>query len=82
VGEKPPELFEGQAQAEYEELVRQGTQTWQSLNDAATKGDQDGDYSETERLLGELKRINENYLALVLPRIEYLLVPAKKQHTQ
>lgn len=82
VGEEPPKLFDGLAQAKYEELVHRGTQIWQSLNDAATKDDRDGDYSETERLLGELKQINEDYLALVLPRIEELLVPAKKQHSR
>ena len=52
-----------------------------SLSKAAPQEDQvgTGNYPETERLLGELKQINEDFLALVLPRIEELLVPAGKR---
>jgi hypothetical protein len=39
-------------------------------------------YPETERLLAELSQINEDYLALALPRIEELLVPLEKRHVK
>jgi hypothetical protein len=52
---------------------------WTGLEEPCNEGDRTGDYSETERLLAELKQINEDYLALALPRIEDLLVPAEKR---
>jgi hypothetical protein len=53
---------------------------WNRLEDVGKEGDRTGDYTETERLLVELKEVNEDYLALALPRIEELLVPAEKRH--
>jgi len=82
LGEDPPILFEGAAQHQYEELRERGERDWNSLEDAAKQGDRTGDYSETERLLGELKQTNEDYLALVLPRIEQLMVPAAKRQAR
>jgi hypothetical protein len=77
-----PVLFEGSDQQRYEEIRDSGIQVWTRLEEAAQKGDRTGDYSETEELLAELKEINENYLALALPRIEYFLVPAEKRRAQ
>jgi TIR domain len=82
INDDPPILFDGSAQHQYEEIRHRGEQSWSGLEEAARQGDLTGDYSETERLLGELKQINEDYLALVLPRIEELLVPAKKRHAR
>ncbi len=79
LGEDPPKLFEGAAQHEYEAIRDRGQEVWTQLNEAAPIGDQTGDYSKTETMLGELKRINEDYLALALPRLEELLVPATKR---
>ena len=76
----PPTLFDGTAQHRYEEIRDRGMDTWNRLEEAAKQGDETGDYSETERLLVELKGYNEDYLALVLPRIEELVVPAGKRH--
>jgi hypothetical protein len=78
----PPVLFDGSAQHRYEEIRDRGMHTWNRLEEAAKQGDQTGDYSETERLLLELKRSNEDYLALVLPRIEELVVPAGKRRAR
>jgi hypothetical protein len=77
-----PVLFEGSAQQRYEEIRDCGNQVWTRLEEAAKEGDHTGDYSETEKLLAELKQNNEDYLALVLPRIEDLLVPAEKRRAQ
>jgi hypothetical protein len=82
LGENPPVLFEGSAQHQYEELRERGERDWNSLEEAAKQGDRTGDYSETERLLGELKQTNEDYLALVLPRIEQLMVPSGKRQAR
>jgi hypothetical protein len=78
----PPTLFEGLDQQRYENLRRHAVQDWSRLGDAAKQGDLDGDYSETERLLITLKEANEEYLELVLPRIEQLLVPEKKRRVR
>ena len=79
--EPAPILFEGFAQRSYEDLRHRGLDAWNQLKQAAPQEDQvgTGNYPETERLLGELKQINEDFLALVLPRIEELLVPAGKR---
>lgn len=79
LGENPPVLFEGSAQHQYEDLRERGERVWNSLEEAAKLGDRTGDYSETERLLEELMQTNEDYLALVLPRIEQLMVPPGKR---
>ena len=77
-----PILFDGPAQHRYEEIQHRGKQAWNGLEQAAKQGDQTGDYSETERLLKELKQIDEDYLVLVLPRIEELLVPEEKRRVR
>ena len=75
-----PRLFDGCAQQRYEEIRDRGIHAWTRLEEACNEDDRTAsDYSETERLLVELKQINEDYLALVLPRIEDLLVPAEKR---
>jgi hypothetical protein len=75
--EPAPALFEGAAQQSYEDLRTRGLQIWDQIKRVAPLEDQKGtgDYSGTEQLLAELKELNEAYLALVLPRIEELLVP-------
>jgi len=81
-GDDPPILFDGNAQHRYEEIRYRGEQAWNKLEEVAAQGDRAGDYSETERLLVELKEINEDYLALVLPRIEELVVPIAKRRVR
>ena len=79
--EPAPKLFDGAAQRSYEDLRDRGKQVWDQLKEAAPLEDKNrtGDYPVTERLLGDLKQVTEDYLALVLPRIEGLLVPAQKR---
>ena len=81
--EPAPPLFEGAAQFSYENIRNRGLQIWEELKHAAQQEDEmgKGDYTQTERLLAELKEVNEDYLALVLPRIQELLVPADKRPT-
>jgi hypothetical protein len=81
--EPAPRLFEGAAQNSYEKIRNRGKQVWDELKRVAQLEDEKGtgDYSETEHLLADLKTVNEDYLALVLPRIEELLVPAEKRPT-
>jgi hypothetical protein len=78
-GDPTPKLFEGPAQDRYEEIRRRGQSVWKRLERVAKKGDRTRDYSETKRSLLELQEINEDYLALAMPRIEELLVPAGKR---
>jgi len=78
-GDPAPILFDGTAQQRYEEIRDRGEQAWTRLEEAAKEGDRTGDYAEMERLLTELKQITDDYLALALPRIEELLVPAEKR---
>ena len=80
-GEPSPKLFEGPAQQIYEDLRNRGVRIWDQIKQAAPREDRKatGNYPETERLLAELNQINEDYLALVLPRIEELLVPVEKR---
>jgi hypothetical protein len=82
--EPAPKLFEGTAQQLYEDLRNQGLRIWKQIKQVALLEDQKatGDYPETERLLAELRQLNEEYLALVLPRIEELLVPVDKRRVQ
>ncbi len=82
LGEDPPHLFDGVDQQHYESLRDRAEQVWSRLGDAAKQDDVTGDYSETERLLVTLKEANEEYLELVLPRIEQLLVPEKKRRVR
>jgi hypothetical protein len=82
VGDHPPILFDGSVQQLYEEIRDRGMRNWSLLEEAAKQGDRTGDYSEAEKLLAKLQEVNEDYLALVLPRIEELLVPAKKRRAR
>jgi hypothetical protein len=78
-------LFEEKtAQVSFEEIRKQGSQAWEELKVVARREDQNGkgEYPETERLLANLKKLNEDYLALALPRIEELLVPPEKRRTK
>lgn len=74
-GGPPPILFEGPAQGAYEELRDQALATWQELKKAAQEEDQQGtgEYPESERLLGELKKSLQAYLDISLPRLRELL---------
>ena len=74
-GGPPPLLFEGPAQREYEELRDRALATWQALKKKAQEEDQKGtgDYPESERLLGELKKSLQVYLDISLPRLRELL---------
>jgi hypothetical protein len=80
-GEAAPPLFEGATQQEYEKLRSAGLESWERIKKVALAEDEErtGRYPKTERLLTELKQINEDYLAVVLPRIEELLVPAERK---
>jgi hypothetical protein len=85
MGEPSPMLFEEKtAQVSFEEIRKQGSQAWEELKVVARREDQNGkgEYPETERLLANLKKLNEDYLALALPRIEELLVPPEKRRTK
>jgi hypothetical protein len=83
-GEPAPKLFEGQAQQIYEDLRNRGVRLCDLIKQVAPSEDRKvtGKYPETGRLLAELNQINEDYLALVLPRIEELLVPAEKRRAK
>jgi hypothetical protein len=83
-GEPAPKLFEGPAQQIYEDLRNRGIRVWDQIKQVAPREDRKatGKYPETERLLSELNQINEDYLALVLPRIEELLVPVEKRRVK
>jgi TIR domain len=82
--EPAPVLFEGSDQRSYEELRNRGMEIWDRLKDVATREDQKGtgEYPETEQLLMDLKHLTQDYLALVLPRIEELFIPAEKRRTR
>lgn len=80
-GEVVPTLFEGPDQELYEKVRARGYDRWSQIKKAALAEDKagTGKYPKTEHLLAELKQINEDYLAIVLPRIEELLVPVEKR---
>jgi hypothetical protein len=82
--ETAPKLFDGSDQQTYEDLRNRGLRIWQQIKQIAPSEDRraTGNYPETERLLAELSQINEDYLALALPRIEELLVPLGKRHVK
>ena len=82
--ETAPKLFEGSDQKIYEDLRNRGLRIWHQIKQIAPSEDRraSGNYPGTERLLAELSRINEDYLALVLPRIEELLVPLEKRRVK
>jgi hypothetical protein len=79
--EPAPILFEGAAQSFYESIRNRVVQIWDELKRVTQVEDKQGRgyYPETEHLLSDLKELNEDYLALVLPRIEELLVPTEKR---
>ena len=77
-----PTLFIDSAQQQtFEKLRMRALRALSRLRRVALEEDQKntGEYPETERLLGELNEFNELYLALVLPRMEELLVPVGKR---
>jgi hypothetical protein len=82
--EDAPLLFEGEAQNTYENIRTREIQVLNELKRVAEQEDESGkgEYPETERLLADLKTVNEDYLAIVLPRIEELLVPEEKRRTE
>jgi hypothetical protein len=72
----PPTLFARPAeQQEYEEIRNRAQASWFGLKEKALKEDQKGtgEYPESERLLTELDRYNQEYLDLCLPRLQELL---------
>jgi hypothetical protein len=72
----PPTLFERPDEQEAYRAVRErGIVLWSQLKTAAAAEDESrsGDYPETERLLGELAKINDTYIKLALPRLQALL---------
>lgn len=74
--ETPPILFSDPAeQDEYERMRNDGFQIWTNLKNAAEGEDKigDGTYAETEKLLLDLKRLNDRFLKLALPRLNVLL---------
>jgi hypothetical protein len=79
--EPAPKLFEEPTQQIYEDLRKRGILVLNEIEQIAPQEDQKatGDYPETERLLEQLNQINEDYLAIVLPRIEELLVPMERR---
>jgi TIR domain len=82
--EDAPLLFEGEAQSTYENIRTREIQVLNELKRVAEQEDESGkgEYPETERLLANLKTVNEDYLAIVLPRIEELLVPEDKRRKE
>jgi len=73
--EPAPILFSDPAeQDEYERIRSDGTQIWKDLKKAAEAEDKNGTgiYVETEKLLLDLKRLNDRYLKLALPRLNVL----------
>jgi hypothetical protein len=73
--ETPPILFSDPAeQDEYERIRSEGVQIWKDLKNAADAEDKarTGSYVETEKLLLGLKRLNDRYLKLALPRLNVL----------
>jgi hypothetical protein len=74
--ETPPILFSDPAeQDEYEHIRSDGFQIWTNLKNTAEAEDKigAGTYAETEKLLLDLKRLNDRYLKLALPRLNVLL---------
>jgi hypothetical protein len=79
--EPPPVLFSNSAgQEEYERIRSDGFRIWAKLKDTAEAEDKAGagTYVKTERLLVDLKRLNDRYLKLTLPRLNELLVSANE----
>jgi len=73
--ETPPILFSDPAeQDEYERIRSDGFQIWKNLKKTAEAEDRIGTglYVETEKLLLDLKRLNDRYLKLALPRLNVL----------
>jgi len=74
--ETSPILFSDLAeQDEYEQIRTESLQIWRDLKNTAETEDKigAGSYVETEKLLLELKRLNDRYLKLALPRLNVLL---------
>jgi TIR domain len=73
----PPSLFSDPSdQAVYEQVRAESVRIWQRLKVMADLEDKDGagKYTGTEKLLTEMKALNDRYLRLALPRLNALLV--------
>jgi hypothetical protein len=72
----PPRLFSNRVQQkQYQDIRAKGVRLWDELAKTAVKEDHEGSgrYGETERLLSELKKINDEYLEMAVPRLAVLL---------
>jgi hypothetical protein len=72
----PPNLFpDPKQQAAYEQIRTEGVRIWEVLKETTTREDAEGSgkYYETEKLLRDLKGINERYLELAVPHLNHLL---------
>ena len=56
-------------------MRNRGIALWTELKAAAAAEDGSGsdNYSQTERLLGDLEKLNDAYIKLALPRLQALL---------
>jgi hypothetical protein len=68
-------LFEKPGQQQYERIRDRAQASWFGLKEKALEEDQKGtgEYPESERLLAELDKHNQDYLDLCLPRLRELL---------
>ena len=76
VDEPTPVLFSDPVeQDQYEYLRSEAVRVWDEIKDAAEEEDKlgTGTYLRTEGLLLDLKRLNDEYLKLALPRLNRLL---------
>jgi hypothetical protein len=73
--EPPSILFVPAEQDEYERIRSDAVQILTDLKNTAEAEDKlgAGTYTETEKLLLDLKRLNDRYLKLALPRLNVLL---------
>jgi TIR domain len=74
--QQAPTLFErADEQTAYEVVRNRGVALWTELKAAAAAedGSDSDNYSQTERLLGGLEKLNDAYIKLALPRLQALL---------
>jgi hypothetical protein len=78
-GGPAPRLFDdASTQRSYEDLRNRGIRAWNQLKKIAPAEDasRTGEYPKTEQLLAQLNEFNVAYLAVVLPRLQQLLLSA------
>ena len=77
VYESAPLLFEGEAQSQYEEIRTTFSSMLAELKHVVSDEDKDPNkmYTETERLLSELDRLNKSYIELAGPKFLELINP-------